>query len=409
MKITDVKTFLMNAGRPGAKFWASDGSFGPEGDYSNNLRGARHWLFVKIYTDEGITGIGECSGWPKVIDTAIHDLKSVLIGEDPTHIERLYQKMMIAMMGHGMLGTVGGGALTGLDMALWDIKGKVLNVPVWNLLGGKVRDRIRIYAHANAPEVALSCKKRGITAIKCGGVSNPVQKIAALREAIGDEMDLMIDMHGPPWMTPADAARLARALEPYDLMWIEDPIAPENLDGYKRIRDAANVPLAAGERMATIFGLRDLIERELIDVAQPDTGRAGGITQMKKIAAMAEAHHIMMAPHSGSLGPVAEYAALHLLAAIPNTLILERIEDDWDGRAKTVIPHPQQKDGYLMVPDAPGLGVDIDEAFVAKFPAANNVAVPIGEDSNSYAEGTYREHVYVQTRFKRGKYFKAGE
>jgi galactonate dehydratase len=405
VKIIDVKTFLMNAGRPGAKFWASDGSFGPEGDYSNNLRGARHWLFVKVYTDEGITGIGECSGWPKVIETAVQDLKSLLIGEDPTHIERLNQKMMIAMMGHGLLGTVGGGAMTGIDMALWDIKGKALGVPVWNLLGGKVRDKIRIYAHANAPEVALSAKARGITAVKCGGVSNPVHKIAALREAIGDEMDLMIDMHGPPWMTPADAARLARALEPYNLMWIEDPIAPDNLDGYKRIRDAAHVPLAAGERMSTIFGLRDLIEKDLIDVAQPDTGRAGGITQMKKIAAMAEAHHIMMAPHSGSLGPVAEYAALHVLASIPNTLILERIEDDWDGRAKTVIPHPAQKDGYLTVPDTPGLGVDIDEAFVAKFPATNNVAVPIGEDSNSYAEGTYREHVYVQTRFKRGKYF----
>jgi len=140
------------------------------------------------------------------------------------------------------------------------------------------------------------------------------------------------------WLTPGDAARVARALEPYELEWIEDPIAPENLDGYRRIRDAAQVPLAAGERMATIFGERELIERDLVDVIQPDTGRAGGISQMKKIAAMAEAHHIMMAPHSGSLGPVAEYAALHLMAAIPNGLILERIEDDWEGRASTVSP-----------------------------------------------------------------------
>jgi galactonate dehydratase len=121
------------------------------------------------------------------------------------------------------------------------------------------------------------------------------------------------------------------------------------------------VPLAAGERMSTIFGERELIERELVDVIQPDTGRAGGISQMKKIAAMAEAHHIMMAPHSGSLGPVAEYAALHVMAAIPNALFLERIEDDWEGRAHTVIPHPQQVDGFLAVPDSPGLGVDIDE------------------------------------------------
>jgi len=120
--------------------------------------------------------------------------------------------------------------------------------------------------------------------------------------------------------------------------------------------------------MATIFGERELIERDLVDVIQPDTGRAGGLTQMKKIAAMAEAHHIMMAPHSGSLGPVAEYAALHLMAAIPNALILERIEDDWEGRAKTVNPHPVQKDGFLTVPDAPGLGVDIDEREAARYP-----------------------------------------
>jgi len=143
-------------------------------------------------------------------------------------------------------------------------------------------------------------------------------------------------------------------------------------------------------------------------VIQPDTGRAGGLTQMKKIAAMAEAHHIMMAPHSGSLGPVAEYAALHLLAAIPNGYILERIEDDWEGRARTIVPHPVQQDGHLAVPDAPGLGCDIDEEFVAQFPSEANVSIPVTEASGSYAPGTYREHLYVQTRARRGVYFPKG-
>jgi galactonate dehydratase len=218
----------------------------------------------------------------------------------------------------------------------------------------------------------------------------------------------MIDLHGPPWLTPADAATLARELEPYKLLFMEDPIAPDNLDGYRRIRDASNIPLAAGERMATIFGLRQLIEQELVDVVQPDTGRAGGITQMKKIAAMAEAHHIMMAPHSGSLGPVAEYAALHLLAAIPNTLFLERIEDDWDGRAHTALPALQQQNGFLTVPTAPGLGVDIDEDFVARFPSQANVSIPVSPASGSYVDGTFDEHVYVQTRMKRAHYFPKG-
>jgi galactonate dehydratase len=405
MKITDIKTFLMQAGAPSLKSWAADGSFGTQ-QFSKNLTGTRNWLFVKVMTDEGITGIGECSGWPRVIRTAVEDLRGLLVGEDPTHMEKLWQKMQIAIMGHGMTGTVGAGAMTGIDMALWDIKGKALGVPVWNLLGGKLRDRIRIYAHANTAETALSLKARGITAIKCGGVSDPVRKVAMLREAIGEEMDLMIDLHGPPWLTPEDAAEVARALEPYSLMWVEDPIAPENLDGFRRIRDRANVPLAAGERAATIFGLRELIERDLVDVAQPDTGRAGGITQMKKIAAMAEAHHIMMAPHSGSLGPVAEYAALHLLAAIPNALILERIEDDWEGRARTILPHPRQENGWLTVPDAPGLGCDIDEDFVARWPSEMNVSIPVTEATGAYAEATFGERVYVQTRLRRGRYFR---
>jgi galactonate dehydratase len=407
VKIIDVKTFLMHVGAPSLKSWASDGSFGTQ-TYSGNLTGTRNWLFVKVYTDEGVVGIGECSGWPRVIETAVQDLKALLIGEDPQHIERLWQKMQIAIMGHGMTGTVGAGAMTGIDMALWDIKGKVLGVPVWSLLGGQVRSQVRMYAHASTPETALALKARGVTALKCGGVSDPVRKIAALREAVGDDIDLMIDLHGPPWLTPADAATLARELEPYKLLFMEDPIAPDNLDGYRRIRDASNIPLAAGERMATIFGLRQLIEQELVDVVQPDTGRAGGITQMKKIAAMAEAHHIMMAPHSGSLGPVAEYAALHLLAAIPNTLFLERIEDDWDGRAHTALPALKQQNGFLTVPTAPGLGVDIDEDFVARFPSQANVSIPVSPASGSYVDGTFDEHVYVQTRMKRAHYFPKG-
>ena len=407
MKITEVKTFLMHVGAPSLKSWASDGSFGTQ-TYSGNLTGTRNWLFVKVYTDEGVVGIGECSGWPRVIETAVQDLKALLIGEDPQHIERLWQKMQIAIMGHGMTGTVGAGAMTGIDMALWDIKGKVLGVPVWSLLGGQVRSQVRMYAHASTPETALALKARGVTALKCGGVSDPVRKIAALREAVGDDIDLMIDLHGPPWLTPADAATLARELEPYKLLFMEDPIAPDNLDGYRRIRDASNIPLAAGERMTTIFGLRQLIEQELVDVVQPDTGRAGGITQMKKIAAMAEAHHIMMAPHSGSLGPVAEYAALHLLAAIPNTLFLERIEDDWEGRAHTALPALTQENGFLKVPDGPGLGVDIDEDFVARFPSQANVSIPVSKTSGSYVDGTFEEHVYVQTRMKRAHYFPKG-
>ena len=167
----------------------------------------------------------------------------------------------------------------------------------------------------------------------------------------------------------------------------------------------ALVSVAAGERMATIFGFRELIERELVDVIQPDTGRAGGITQIRKIAAMAEAHHIMMAPHSGSLGPVAEYAALHVLAAIPNALILEKMDPDWPGRARAVTAQPALEGGHLLVPDGPGLGVDIDEEFVAQWPSETNVSVPVTAASGSYAEGTFDETVYVQTRLRRGLYF----
>ncbi|MBI4306945.1 MAG: mandelate racemase/muconate lactonizing enzyme family protein [Chloroflexi bacterium] len=397
MKITGVKTFLMHVGNPPPDAIATATT-----TQRGHTWSARNWLFVKVYTDDGITGLGECSGWPRVIETAVQDLAPLVLGEDPFDIERLWQKMLIATMGHGMTGIVGSGAMNGIDMALWDIKGKALKTPVYNLLGGKVRDHIRIYGHAGTPERALSLKERGITGVKTGGVVNTVEKVDAIRKAVGDEMDIMVDAHGPPWFTTKDAILVGRALEPYSLLFYEDPVAPENVDAIARVQDAVNIPIAAGERHSNIWGARQLIERELVDVLQPDTGRVGGITQLKKLAAMAESHYIMIAPHSGSLGPVAEFAALHVLAAIPNGLILERVEDDVPIRYKVAHPVLKQEKGFLKVPDGPGLGVEIDEEVVRANPSRGNVSVPGDPADGAYEPGTWDEHVYIQQRYRRG-------
>jgi len=364
---------------------------------------ARNWCFVKVYTDEGITGLGEGSGWPRVVETAINDLKPIVIGEDPMNIERIWQKMLVSTMGAGMTGTPGSGSMNAIDMALWDIKGKALNTPVWNLLGGKVRDRIRAYGHAKTPERALELKERGLTAVKTGGVHRTVEKVDAIRKAVGDEMDIMVDAHGPPWFTTKDAIVIGKALEPYKLLFYEDPVPPDNIEALQRVQDNVDIPIAAGERHSHIWGVRQLIEREIVDVVQPDTGRIGGISQMMKIAAMAEAHYITVAPHSGSLGPVAEYAAIHVLAAIPNALILERVHDDVPVRYDVTLPHIETIDGHIEVPDRPGLGVDIDEDVVLAHPSKGNTSRPGAEGDGDYESGTFDEHVYVQSRYRRQK------
>jgi galactonate dehydratase len=365
MKITAIKTFLMHAAPPEAGGWS-----------------ARNWLFVKVETDEGIYGIGEASGWPRVVETAIHDLTPLMLGEDPFNIERLWCKMQAAIMSHGMTGIVGGGAITGIEMALWDIKGKALGQPVWNLLGGKMRDKVRVYAHAHEIERARELLERGYTAIKTGGIKNCVESVDAIRKEVGPEIDLMVDVHGPPWLTTRDAIALGHALEDYDLLFYEDPVAPENIDAIARVSDAVDIPIAAGERHAGIWGVKELIEREIIDVVQPDTGRAGGLSQMKKIAAIAEAHYCTMAPHDGSLGPVAEMAAVHLMATLPNFLILEHLEDDVPQRYEVMTGQPEIVDSHIIVPDSPGLGVDIVEEAIAHYPSSGNIGMP--DDSYDY-------------------------
>lgn len=376
MKITAIKTYLMHAGPPQSESWSN-----------------RNWLFVKVFTDEGIYGVGEASGWPRVVETAIKDLAPLLIGEDPFHIEKLWQKMLLAMMGHGMTGIVGSGAMTGIEMALWDIKGKALNTPVWNLLGGKIRDRIWAYAHAHTAERAEELAARGFTALKTGGVAHSLRSVKDIRKAVGEDVDIMVDAHGPPWLTTPDAIRLGKALEEYDLLFYEDPVPPENIEAIARVSEAVDLPIAAGERHAHIHGVRQLIEREVVDVIQPDTGRAGGLMQLKKIAALAEAHFIGFAPHSGSLGPVAEFACLHLLATVPNFLIMEHLEDDVPQRYEVITPLPEISEGHITVPDTPGLGVDIVEQAIAKYPSRGNVSIPREE-----------EMVYVRARRGRARW-----
>ncbi len=380
MKITEVQTFLMHAGMPDSTGWR-----------------ARNWLFIKIHTDEGIYGVGEGSGWPRVVEAAVRDLAPLLTGENPFDVEKLWQKLFIAMMGHGMTGVVGGGALAAIEMALLDIKGKALGVPIYELLGGKLRDAVRLYAHAHSPEVAAKHVANGFGALKTGGVTDPLAKVEALRREVGDNVDIMVDIHGPPWLTTKDAIQMGQALEEYNLLFYEDPVAPENIEAIARVAAAVNLPIAAGERHAHVWGVRELIEREIIDVVQPDTGRAGGLLQMKKMAALAEAHFVTFAPHDGSLGPVAEMAAVHLCSTLPNFLILEHLEDDVPQRYEVMQPQPTIVNGYLQVPTAPGLGIDIVEDAIKHYPSTGNIAPP-----------SMPEYTYFRAREERAAWLQNG-
>ncbi len=396
MKITAVEGHLMQAGAPGHTGWSATGK--------SVLASSRNWFFVTVTTDSGLVGVGEGSGWPRVVAAAIDDLRSLVVGEDARDIERLGQKVRVALMAHGQTGVVGMGALAAIDMALWDLQGRAFGVPVSALLGGTTRAAVPYYVHASTVDAARDAVARGVRALKIGGLADVVERTFAIRAAAGDDVDLMVDLHGPPWLTPADAVAIGRALEPAHLLFLEEPLAPDDLPGWQRVRDKVALPLAGGERLATLADMRPFLEQRLLDVVQPDTGRFGGLTQMKKLAAMAEACSVMMAPHSGSLGPVAEFAAAHLLCAIPNGLLMERLDPEWTGRAKATRGTLETRDGAVIVPTVPGLGVDIDPAFVAQHPSVRNVGIASG----GYNPGTADETVLTQARRARARQLRPG-
>lgn len=340
------------------------------------------WSLVRIETDTGLVGWGEptLEGHARTACCAVEEMSRVLLGEDPRRIEHLWQAVYRGSFYRG--GPILCSALSGIEQALWDIVGKHHGVPVHELLGGRVRDKIRVYrgAGGGTPEQAAAAVRRlrdeGFTALKTGMtdgataivdtpavVDATVERIAAMREAAGREFDLAIDCHGR--LSPAMAIRLSRAVEEYLPLFVEEPVLPENLDALRQVAAHTSVPIATGERLFTKYSFRAVLETGAVAIVQPDLSHAGGILEVKKIAAMAEAWYAGLAPHC-PLGPVALAASLQVAACCPNFVIQEHTQQ---ALGEGYLKQPFiVRDGYLEVPTGPGLGIELDEAAIAAMP-----------------------------------------
>jgi galactonate dehydratase len=350
MKITELKTLILES--PG-----------------------REYVFVKVMTDEGIHGWGEATLEMKqgTVAAAIHDLEGFVLGEDPTRIEFLWQRMYRQGFWRGGVAILSG--ISAIEMALWDITGKAYNQPVYKLLGGACRDFIPCYTHTGDPARAQELMAEGWRAFKSGPktpsktidereiVRETAKAFEAMRVACGPDVELMCDCHGR--FRPAVAVKLGRALEPYDLLFFEEPIPPDNPLALKNVRAAGlKMDLATGERAFLRWGYRELIENQLIDVIQPDVTHDGGILETRKIAAMAETYNIVVAPHNPN-GPVATAATVQLAAAIPNLLILEYAISPTRDACQLGEPI-RAVNGRVELPTKPGLGIELDEEYITR-------------------------------------------
>jgi len=345
--------------------------------------GRQTWVFVRIETDAGIIGVGEASleGKERAVAAAVRELSRQIMGQDPRRVEHLWQ--ILYRHGFWRGGVVLNSALSGIEQALWDICGKELGVPVYRLLGGATRDCIPMYTHAHGdtPEALAAhgaeLVAQGWRALKIGSlgferfsseracIQAHVDRLRALRDAVGPEVRLMIDAHGKH--RPGQAIRLIRALVPFDLYFFEEPVPPDNVDALARVAAAnLDVNLATGERLFTKWGFRRLLERQYVDIIQPDICHDGGILETRKIAAMAEAYYVQVAPHNPN-GPVATAASIQLAACIPNFCILEYVGNQ--PYRDQVLREPLQiVDGCAPLPTQPGLGVDLDWDAIAQLP-----------------------------------------
>jgi galactonate dehydratase len=369
MKITAIRTLVVNAEM-------------------------RNWIFVKVETDQdGLYGWGEATlEWKtRAVVGAIEDLAPLLIGRDPRDIEQAYRVMN--KQGFWRLGVIGATAISGIEVALWDILGKELGAPVWRLLGGKTRDRVPVYTHlglgdmravyetmqpSELVERALAVVGSGYRALKVvfipythysaspRAIDHVAKLMQALREAVGDDIDIMVDFHGRP-ASVAAALDYIRALAPCRPLFVEEPVPPGNPRNMKSIYDASPVPIAAGERLIGRSEFEPLFRLNAIHIAQPDIAHTGGLAESRKIAAAAETAGVGIAPHN-PLGPLAGVAALHFDIATPNFVIQEEMAGSVPWYAEVAQTPIRMVQGAWQIPESPGLGVEVNEQLAAKHP-----------------------------------------
>ncbi len=380
--------------------------------------GGRYWILVKVTTDTGITGWGECYASSVGPDAMTHVIRDVfdrhMAGENPENIEKMFRRAYSSGFTQRPDLTVMG-AFSGLEIACWDILGKDRGRPVYALLGGVMNEKVRAYTYLYplpkhdisafwtspemAAEAAEDCVRRGYTAVKFdpagpytmrGGhmpaMSDITQSVAfcrAIREAVGDKADLLFGTHGQ--FTTAGAIRLGQALEPYSPLWYEEPIPPDNVTEMAKVAAAVRIPVATGERLSTKAEFAPVLRNGAATVLQPALGRAGGIWEMKKVAAMAEVYNAQMAPHLYA-GPIEWAANIHLAVSIPNLLMAETIETDFhDSLIKGSI---RVEDGFVPAPRAPGLGIEVDEDLARAHPyTGDGLHLEMQEDPCDYING----------------------
>ncbi len=361
--------------------------------------GGLYWVFLKLTTDNGVEGIGEAYGvpfHPRVVALMIEDVcERYVIGADPFKIERLWR--MVYSSGYTQRpDTSIMGILSGIEMACWDIVGKELGKPVYELLGGQVHEKLRSYTYLYPKEAdkvdvytdpdlaadrAAEYVKQGFTAVKFDPVGpytafDPRQLslealdraetfVKNIRQAVGSKCDLLFGTHGQ--MSTSSAIRLARRLEKFDPLWLEEPVPPENAEEMARVARSTSIPIATGERLATKYEFARLLQKQAASILQMALGRVGGILEAKKIAGMAEAHYAQIAPHL-YCGPIEGAANIQLSTCSPNFLILEGIQT-WGGFHAEILKEPiTWEDGYIIPPTKPGLGVELNEEVAARYP-----------------------------------------
>ncbi len=352
--------------------------------------GAISWLWVHVHTDEGLIGLGETYPAAEAAEAVIrHSLAPVLLGRDPREIERLWADMFLAVSYHGWAGTELR-AISAVDIALWDLLGKLTEQPLYQLLGGKTRERIRTYNtcydhvydfNQDAGKLAEDLLASGITAMKiwpfdATALANrgeyitnvelakclaPVQQI---RAAVGDQMDVMMEFHGY-WNLPS-AVKIAKALEPYNITWLEEMLPQDNLQAYRRLKDETSIPLILSERLMTRFQFREVIEQGIAQIVNPDLCWSGGLTEMRKIASYAETHYLPIAPHNCG-GPVLHFASMHLATSVPNLFILESVRRNYLQEYQGIVTDTgAAQDGWLSVDDTPGLGIELEPTVLQR-------------------------------------------